>query len=70
MEVESILIDETKIGQASRQLWSGDFDLPSELGLQSSYHSRDVIGEKDGVRADCLSERDTTHFGRLRHTAA
>ena len=28
MEVESILIDETKIGQASCQVWSGNFNLP------------------------------------------
>jgi hypothetical protein len=52
VEVESILIDEAKVGQASRQIWSGGFDLPSELSLQSPYHRLDVIGDKGGVRAD------------------
>ena len=47
-----ILINKTKIGQASRQVWSGDFDLPSEFGLQLPYHRLDVIGDKGGVRAD------------------
>ena len=30
-EVESILVNKTKVGQASRQVWSGNFDLPNEL---------------------------------------
>ena len=29
-EVESILINKTKVGQASRQVWSGDVNLPDE----------------------------------------
>jgi len=38
VEVESILINETKVGQASRQIWSSDFNLPSEFGLQPACH--------------------------------
>ena len=38
VEVESILIDKTNVGQASRQVWSGDFNLPNELSLQPTYH--------------------------------
>jgi hypothetical protein len=31
MEVESILVNKVKVGQASRQVWSGNFNLPNEL---------------------------------------
>ena len=33
VEVEPILIDKTKVGQALSQVWSGNGDLPSELSL-------------------------------------
>ena len=52
MEVQSILIDKTKVGQASRQVWSGDFNLASELCLQLAYHRLEVIRDKRGVGAD------------------
>src|SRR5450755_2062095 len=53
-EVESILINKTKVGQASRQVWSANFDLPNELGLQPAYHRLDVIRDKRGFGADGL----------------
>ena len=34
MDVESILIDQTKIGQAPGQLWSGDLNFAIELSFQ------------------------------------
>jgi hypothetical protein len=43
MEVDSILIDKTGCGQASRQVWSGSFDLASQISLQPAYHGLDVI---------------------------
>ena len=52
MEVKSILINKTKIGQASRQVWSGNCNLPNEPSLQPTYHGLDVILEKRGVGAD------------------
>lgn len=52
VNVEPILIDQAKIGQAVRQAGSGDFDLPGVLGLQCPYHRLDVIGDKGGVRTD------------------
>ena len=52
VEVESILIDKTKIGQASRQFWSGDFNLPDALSLQPPYHRLEVIPDERGVGAD------------------
>ena len=33
-EIEPILVNETKIGQASRQDRAGNFDLPVALGFQ------------------------------------
>ena len=51
VEVQSILINKTKIGQASRQVWSGNFNLPNELSLQPTYHRLDVILDKCGVGA-------------------
>ncbi len=52
VEVESILIDKTKIGQASCQVWSGNCNLPNEPGPQATYHRLDVILDKCGVGAD------------------
>src|ERR1700686_3112526 len=37
-EVESILINKAKVGQASCQVWSCNCNLPNELGLQPAYH--------------------------------
>src|SRR6266850_1983078 len=54
VEVEPILINETKIGQASRQLRSGDVDLACALSLQLPYHRLEVIPDKRGVGADGL----------------
>ena len=51
-EVELILINKTKVGQASCQVWSGNFNLPDELSLQPAYHRLDVILDKCGVGAD------------------
>jgi hypothetical protein len=52
MEVQPILIDETKVGQASRQVWSGNFNLPNELSLQPTHRRLEVILDKRGVGAD------------------
>jgi hypothetical protein len=41
MEVESILINKTKVGQASCQVWSGNSNLLDELSLQPTYHRLD-----------------------------
>src|SRR5207249_6124807 len=54
VEVESILIDVTKVGQASRQVRSGNFDLPDEPRLQPTDHRFDVILDKCGIGADGL----------------
>ena len=51
-KVKSILIDKTKVGQASRQVWSANFNLPNEITLQLAYHRPDVRVDKRGVGAD------------------
>ena len=43
MEVESILVDKIKLGQASRQLRAGNGNLAGQLILQSAYHRLDII---------------------------
>ena len=37
-QIESILINKTKVGQASRQVWSGDVNLPDESSLELAQH--------------------------------
>src|SRR5580658_11188449 len=54
VEVKSILINKTKVGQASCQVWSGNCNLPNWLSLQPTYHGLDVILDKRGVGSDRL----------------
>lgn len=54
MQVELIRIDKIKIAQASRQVWSANFNLANEICLQSAYHRLDIIADKCGVGADFL----------------
>jgi len=51
-EVESILINKTKLGQASRQVRSANSNLTCELVLQPAYRLPDVALDKCGVGAD------------------
>src|SRR6202007_598144 len=51
---KSILIYETKVAQASREIWSAHVNFANELGLQPAYHRLDVISDKCGVGADGL----------------
>ena len=52
VEVDLILIDQTQVAQASRQLRSSNFDLPGEPNLHVAYHSLEIIRDKGGVGAD------------------
>jgi hypothetical protein len=40
--VGAVFIDEAQIGQAARQLWAGDVDLPDGAGLERA-HCRPAI---------------------------
>jgi len=51
-EVKTILIDKTKVGQASCQDWSCNINLPNLLSLQPTYRRLDVILDQCGVGAD------------------
>src|SRR5262245_51264177 len=53
-EVEAILINKTKVGQASRKVWSADCNLPNVLSLQPTNNGLEVILDKRSVRADRL----------------
>jgi hypothetical protein len=53
-DVEPILIDETPVGQASRQVWPANVNLPVELRLEPAYKPLDVIRDKCSVGADRL----------------
>ena len=55
VEVDPILIDKTKVAQASRQVWSANVNLPNELGLQPPDHRLEVALVKSGVRTDAPS---------------
>ena len=54
VQVESILIDQTEIGEALRQLWPANFNLPGKLTLQPTYRRLKVIPDKRGAVADRL----------------
>src|SRR6187402_1180825 len=54
VQVDSILIDQAKFGQAVRQIRSGHFDLSVALGLQLADRALEIILNKAGVWADRL----------------
>src|SRR5262245_48521089 len=54
MEVESILINQTKIGQAPCQVWSRNVNLPIQLSFQPAYRRLEVILDECDVGADRL----------------
>ena len=51
VQVDSILIDQAKFGQASRQVRASNFDLPVALGLQLA-DRLEIILNKPGIAAD------------------
>ena len=59
VQVDSILIDQAKFGQALRQARAGNFDLSVALGLQRADRAFKIILNKPGVGAD--------RFQRARH---
>src|SRR5262249_5844631 len=54
MEVESILINQTKIGQAPCQVLSGNVNLPVQLSRQPAYRRLEVILDESDCGADRL----------------
>src|SRR6202521_6188044 len=54
VQVDSILIDQAKFGEALRQVWASNFDLPVALGLQLADRALEIILNKPGVGTDRL----------------
>src|SRR5919199_446899 len=54
VQVDSILINQAKFGEALRQGWASNFDLPVALGLQLADRALKIIPNKPGVGADRL----------------
>src|SRR5690349_21648516 len=54
VQVDSILIDQAKFGEALRQVRASNFDLPVALGLQLADRALKIILNKPGVGADRL----------------
>src|SRR5262245_64444908 len=54
VQVDSILIDQAKFGEASRQVRASNFDLPVALGLQLADRALKIILNKPGSGADRL----------------
>ena len=52
VQVDSILIDQAKFGEAARQARASNFDLPFALGLQRADRALKVSFNKPGVGAD------------------
>src|ERR687897_1388426 len=51
MQVDSILIDQAKFGEALRQVRASNFDLPVALGLQLADRALKIILNKPGIGA-------------------
>jgi hypothetical protein len=54
VQVDSILIDQAKFGEAVRQVRASNFNLPVALGLQLADRALKIILNKPGVGADRL----------------
>ena len=63
VEVELILINNTKVGQASCQVRSANFNLPVELSLQPTYRRSKPSLTSVALGPTDFNERDTTHLG-------
>src|SRR5690606_37329821 len=51
VQVNSVLIDQAKLGQALRQVWASNFDLPVAFGLQLANRALELISNERGVGA-------------------
>ena len=70
VQVDPILIDQAKFGEAVRQCRAGNFDLPVTLGLQRADRALKIILNRVALGPTAFNERETTHFGWFRHAAA
>src|SRR3954449_5763172 len=61
-EVETILVDETEVGEARRQGGPRDVDLTFDLFLQSADKNLDVLADESRIRADRLERTGDDPF--------
>ena len=60
VEGDPILIDETKVAQGSRQVWSANVHLPNALSLQHTPRRLEVVSTGGALGPLDVSEHDTT----------
>ena len=65
VQVDSILIDQAKFGDASRQVRASNFDLPVALSLQLTDRALRILFNKRGVGADRLQRARDDPFRLL-----
>src|SRR5688572_2032449 len=65
VQVDSILINQAKLGEAVRQGWASNFDLPVALGLQLADLALEIILDKPGVGTDRLQRARDDPFRLL-----
>jgi hypothetical protein len=70
VQVDSVLIDQAKFGEASRQVRARHFDLPVARGLQRADRVLKIIPNKLALGPTDVNEREPIHFGCFRHAAA
>src|SRR5690349_2503040 len=65
MEVKAILVDQSELSEAVRQLRSGDGNLAFQLVLQGTYRAVEVIRDERGVGADRLQRTRHDPFAQI-----
>jgi len=65
VQVDSILVDQAKLGEAVRQVRAGNFELPVALSLQLADRAIEIILNKPGVGADGLQRARDDPFRLL-----
>ena len=70
VQVDSILIDQAKVGQALRQARAGNSISPSRSAFSSRITPSRLSSTSLALGPTDFNERETTHFGCLRHAAA
>lgn len=54
VKVNPVFVDQTKVSEASRQVWTGNLDLPVALGLQPADRAFQIVPDKPCIGADRL----------------
>lgn len=65
VQVDAILIDQAKLGEASGQVRASDFDLSGAPGFQLTDRTLEIIADKRGVGADRLQRARNDPFRLL-----